>query len=350
MDDVYWRRIQRRGEAFNLKMLGAFGADLVAISGFFDSRWDKPVAGLTEYYKSYALNQAGSDLRALGRLKKATQPMKAALESAIALKYWKNAAISANNLSQLYLTIGDIALSLKYANQSVDLAGRSGDAFRQMCNRAALADALNQAGSQSEAESLLREAEEIQKDWQPEYPMMYSLQGFQYCDLLLSQGKYQKVLNRAEHTLEWVKTGGGSHLGIALEYLSLGRAHLLNALQEGSQDFTQAAEHLNQAVARLHQAGTHDHVPRGLLARAELYRAQGKFESAQRDLDEAMTIAEREEMGLHQADCHLEYARLYIAMGYEDRAREHLVIAREMIEQMGYRRRDREVKELEAVL
>ena len=268
MDDVYWRRIQRRGEAFNLKMLGAFGADLVAISGFFDSRWDKPVAGLTEYYKSYALNQAGSDLRALGRLKKATQPMKAALESAIALKYWKNAAISANNLSQLYLTIGDIALSLKYANQSVDLAGRSGDAFRQMCNRAALADALNQAGSQSEAESLLREAEEIQKDWQPEYPMMYSLQGFQYCDLLLSQGKYQKVLNRAEHTLEWVKTGGGSHLGIALEYLSLGRAHLLNALQEGSQDFTQAAEHLNQAVARLHQAGTHDHVPRGLLARA----------------------------------------------------------------------------------
>jgi hypothetical protein len=63
-----------------------------------------------------------------------------------------------------------------------------------------------------------------------------------------------------------------------------------------------------------------------------------------------MTIAERGEMGLHQADCHLEYARLYLARRDEDRAREHLVIAREMIEQMGYHRRDHEVEELEAML
>jgi hypothetical protein len=63
-----------------------------------------------------------------------------------------------------------------------------------------------------------------------------------------------------------------------------------------------------------------------------------------------MTIAERGEMGLHQADCHLEYARLYLAMGDEDKAREHLAIARKMIEQMGYHRRDNEVKELEAML
>jgi hypothetical protein len=63
-----------------------------------------------------------------------------------------------------------------------------------------------------------------------------------------------------------------------------------------------------------------------------------------------MTIAERGEMGLHQADSHLEYARLYLAMEDADRAREHLAIAREMIEQKGYHRRDREVKELEAIL
>ena len=63
-----------------------------------------------------------------------------------------------------------------------------------------------------------------------------------------------------------------------------------------------------------------------------------------------MTIAERGEMGLHQADCHLEYARLYLAMEDADRAREHLTIAREMIVQMGYHRRDHEVEEVEAML
>jgi tetratricopeptide (TPR) repeat protein len=157
------------------------------------------------------------------------------------------------------------------------------------------------------------------------------------------------VLSRAEQTLEWAKTKGRP-LDIALDYLSLGRAYLLQTLQEGSQEFTQAAEHLNQAVDGLRQAGQQQELPRGLLARAELYRVRGEFDKAQRDLDEAMTIAERGGMGLHQADRHLEYARLYLAMGDEDRAREHLVIAREMIGRMGYHRRDREVDELEAML
>jgi hypothetical protein len=42
MDEVYWRRIQRKDEFFNIAKLGAIGADLVAISGFFYSLWDKP--------------------------------------------------------------------------------------------------------------------------------------------------------------------------------------------------------------------------------------------------------------------------------------------------------------------
>jgi tetratricopeptide (TPR) repeat protein len=349
MDEVYWRQIRRGDEEFNTKKLGAFGADLVAISGFFYSFWDKPVAGLTEAEKSYVLSVVGFDLRALGRLKEAAQPMKAALELYIAQENWEYAAISAGNLSELYLTIGDIALALEYANQSVDLADRSGDAFQRMSKRTTLADALHQAGCQSEAESLFREAEEMQKESQPEYPFLYSLQGFKYCDLLLSQGKYQEVVSRAEQTLEWAKRGR-ILLDIAYDYLSLGRAHLLHALQEGSPDSTQAAEHLNQAVDGLRQAGQQDDLPRGLLARAELYREQGEFEKAQRDIEEAVTIAERGEMGLHQADCHLEYARLYLAIGDKEKAREHLDIAIKMIEQMGYHRRDHEVKELEAML
>ncbi|MBA1341055.1 MAG: hypothetical protein C5S40_02850 [ANME-2 cluster archaeon] len=348
MDEVYCRRIQRENEAFNLHKLGAFGADLVAVSGLFDSLWDKPVAGLTEADKAYLLNQAGYDLQALGRLKEAAQPLKAGLKANIALEDWNNAARLANNLSELYLTIGDIALALDYANKSVDLADKSGDAFERMVMRTAPADVLHQAGSQSEAESLFREAEEMQKEDQPEYPFLYSLQGFQYCDLLLSQGKYQEVHSRAVLTIEIARRNNWL-LNIALDHLSLGIAYFLQALPEGRQDFTPAKEHLNLAVDRLQQAGRLDYVPRGLLARADLYRAQGEFKQAQHDLDEAITIAKRGEMGLHQADCHLGYARLYMAMGDTDKAREHHVIARGMIEQMVYHRRDREVEELEAM-
>ena len=346
---VYWRQIQRGDEAFNTTKLGAFGAELVAVSGFFDLPWDKPVAGLNEAAKAYVLNEAGYDLRALGRLKEAVHPLKAGLEAYIAQEEWGYAARVANNLSELYLTIGSTALALEYANQSVDLADRSGDAFQRIVNRTTLADALHQAGSQSDAESLFHEAEGMQKDWQPEYHFLFSLRGFQYCDLLLSQRKYQEVLSRAKKFFDW-RMPSDSILDIALDHLSIGRAYLLQALQEGGQEFTQAAEHLNLAVDGLRQAGTQHHVPRGLLARAELYRVQGEFDKAQHDMDEAMTIAERGEMGLHQADCHLEYARLYLAMGKKEDARRRLDTAREMVDEMGYHRRDKDILEIDEQL
>ena len=77
---------------------------------------------------------------------------------------------------------------------------------------------------------------------------------------------------------------------------------------------------------------------------------QGDFAQARRDLDEAMTIATRGEMGLHQADSHLAYARLYLAMGDTTRARESLATARAMVDRMGYHRRDAAVQEMEEQL
>jgi len=352
MDEVYLGRILRGSEHFSWSRLGTFSADLAAMSGFFDHHWDQTIAELAETEKSFVLAQAGLYLRALGRLAEAAQPMKAAFESRIAKQDWKNATIVANNLSELYLTLGDLAQALEYAEQSVDLADRSDDASWQMASRTALADALHQTGSLFEAEAAFQEAEEMQKERQPEHPLLYSLQGFNYCDLLLSQEMYRDVLNRAEQTLEWmINAPNAPILTISLERLSLGRTYLLQALHEGTGDFTMAAEHLNKAVDGLRQAGQQDNLPRGLLTRAELYRVQGEFEKARHDLDEAMTIAERGGMGLHMADCHLEYARLYLAMGEkEEDARRNLDTAKEMIREMGYHRRDKDVREIEEKL
>jgi len=44
----------------------------------------------------------------------------------------------------------------------------------------------------------------MQKERQPEYFWLYSLRGYQYCDLLLSRGRYADATERAGKTLEWV--------------------------------------------------------------------------------------------------------------------------------------------------
>jgi tetratricopeptide (TPR) repeat protein len=213
-----------------------------------------------------------------------------------------------------------------------------------------MADALHQAGHMAEAETLFLESEALEKEEHPDIPLLYSIRGYQYCDLLLGQGEYQDVRERATQTLEWAERASADILSIALDHLSLGRAHLAASQKEGTGDFTQAAEHFDQAVDGLRQAGQQDDLPRGLLARAALHRVRADFEPARRDLDEALAIAERGGMGLHQADGHLEYARLYLAMDEEPEARNHFATAKEMVGRMGYRRRDDEVVELEARL
>ncbi|HWL73545.1 MAG TPA: hypothetical protein VNQ74_06715, partial [Burkholderiaceae bacterium] len=190
-----------------------------------------------------------------------------------------------------------------------------------------------------------REAEEMQKQRYSEYPLLYSLPGFRYSDLLLSQGQAQEVKERAAAGLEVAKQYGELP-SIALDNLSLGRAWLLEAQQAGIGDTTQAAEFLQRALDGLRRAGTMHHLPRGLMARAELHRFKGDYGQAERDLAEVLRIATRSGMGLYLADYHLEYARLHLAQGNQDEAREHWTIAKEMIGRMGYHRRDNEVNEI----
>ena len=219
-----------------------------------------------------------------------------------------------------------------------------------MISRTRLAEALHQTGRLDEAEALFSEAEESQREFQPPYPLLYSLQGFLYCDLLLDQGEYDKVQDRAGQTLEWAEQHGLSLLTVGLDNLALGRAHLLEAQHDGTGNFSQAAEHLDRAVDGLRRAGTQHHIPRALLALAVLHRVRSDFHSAERNLDEAMSIVRRGGMGRHEADAHLEYAHLHLAMGATEKARESLATAKAMVDEMGYHRRDPEVEDLESQL
>ena len=354
LEEVYWKRIQRRNKQFVNKKLGAFGSELATLSGLFDPPWRKPVDGLREKYKGFILGYAGYDLRALGRLAEAAQPMQASLDSAIEQKDWKNAAIRASNLSELTLTIGHVKQALAHAEQSVQLADKSDDEMWRMVTRTKVGDVQHQAGHFEEAQSAFSEAEAIQEEqrlWSS--TKLVSVWGFNFCDLLLSKKQWQEVQDRANRSLKICEEVGGDILSEALDNLSLGRAHLLHAQQTSEvppSEVSQALTYLNRAVDGLRQAGQQFMLPLGLLARAAYYRVTGNLDKAKKDLDEAFTIASRGGMGLYLADCHLEYARLSKAKNEKQKAREHLKIAKEMIEKMGYHRRDKEVEEIEMSL
>jgi hypothetical protein len=347
---VYWPRIRREDRSYSIRQLGAYGADLAAVSSYFEEPWRKVAEGSIDQIKAFLLGEAGFFLRALGRLREAAEQMEAAVDAAVERADWINASRGAVNLGELQLTRGEVGAAAEFARRAGEYADRTGDWDMQLVGQTTLADAQHQAGQLDGAAKLFAEAESLRKELQREYPLLYSIRGFRFCDLLLSQDEHAEARRRATQTLEWARKGGLSLLAIALDHLTLGRATSAAALDTGDADFSEAEEHLGAALNGLRAAGTQDFLPLGLLARAELSRHQRDFPRAERDLREAAKIARRGEMRLHQTDAHLEWARLHLARNEPDDARERFDKARTLVNETGYHRRDRDLAEIEGQL
>jgi tetratricopeptide (TPR) repeat protein len=355
---------------------------LGATACFFEQRWSHVSPALTEAAQSWLLSEAAYYLRSLGRLAKAVKPMRAGLEMRVKQQDWENVSGDAGNVSELELALGEVASAVADAAQSVTYADRSGIAFQRVSKRTAHADALHQAGRRDEAAARFREAEEIQAEWQPAYLLLYSLRGFQYCDLLLAAAErdaWRRMLNlpgilqpsslpgscravseRAVRTLHWDEQDNQIPLlDIPLDHLILGRAALYAAILDGIplDQLDSCRESLQQAVDGLRRAGQQDYIPLGLLTRAWLRFLTGAHaghDSAESDLDEAFEIAERGPMPLFMADIHLHRARLFGLS--EDRPANYpwtspqhdLAEARRLIEKHGYWRRKEELEDAEA--
>jgi hypothetical protein len=391
LHDIYANRICRRRpngdlEFYAIFKLGALGSELAALSWFFDKLYATPVAALPPAGQSWVLSMVALALRAQGRFAETLSAMRAALRMAEDAQVWRNAAVRASNLSEAELVAGEVAVAVATAEQSITHADRSGDEFEMMSDRTTHADALHAAGHSEDAKRAFADAEQRQKKRQPGYPLLYSLRGYQYCDLLLAEGDNVAARERAIQMLGW-EDEPDPLLDRALSRLALGRAHLGLALALASthrrsaamrDDARAARARLDEAVDRLRAAGTSHHLPRGLLARATFRRSIGDWDGAARDLDEVEEIAELGPMRLFLCDLALERARLALARieafaplngmlekdnpprpavpGTDETAKlkseadKQLKIAADYIEKCGYHRRDEELAELEAML
>jgi hypothetical protein len=377
-------RIWRGNEVYTVRKLGAFGSDLGAITCFFEQPWSRLSSLLTEADQAFILHNTAFCLRALGRLTEALEPVRMSREIAVKLKKWEGVASSYSTLSELELLLGEVAGAVQDAEQSVTHAGQSGDASERIIDLTVLATALHQAGRRAEAEERFREAEQMQAGLQPTYPLLYSLQGFLYCDLFLTEAEcasWQRfivkplggqgrpsipepskcgttnealaancraVSERVAQTLKWEEgMRGAPLLDSPLHHLTLGRAALYAAILEQSAIQNSQSE-IDAAVSGLRHAGQQQYLPLALLTRAWLRSLTGPRtgpDSAQSDLEEALEIAERGSMKLFLADIHLYRARLFFREpSYPWQSpQDDLADAEKLINYCGYHRRDEEL-------
>jgi hypothetical protein len=350
--------------------LGAIGADLAAVAAFFDEPWSRVSPNVIAAARPWLLNEAANRPRALGRLTEALQPMRAAVDMLDQQKDWRNAAVSAGNLSHLDVTLGRLADAVADGRQSITHADQSGDAFQRMNKRATAADALHQSGRRAEAGALFVEAERMQKEMQPEFDLLYAARGFSYCDWLLAPAEraawevllhgtgFEQVMDehgkdgpatswadverRATITLTWAIANGFGLFTIASDRLTIARVGLVRAiLSLPLPQRTLDLPHVAAAVNGLRDSGQVHYLPQGLLTAALYHFVRGDAASALSALDQAQEIAERGPMPLYLADIHLHRARLF-------RDRSELAKARALIQKHGYGRRQEELEDAEA--
>ena len=333
-----------------IKIYGAFGSMLGTLRFFFKSPWSELTDSFGTGMRSFLFNAVGHCLRALGRLREATSPLEAAKNISVEQRSWLNAYVSSDNLAQVLLALGQVRDATVKARETIEYADYHGQCTLRCAARLTLIEALHQGGYLREATKALEEVNRIV----PEYGWyVYALSGSRCSDLLLSSGKWTHVhkltikalyLRKTEDSLKY------DHLTIGLEYLMFGLANLIAVLHGREEGLTDARSFLDRGVKILLEHGDHEFLPHAFIARAEMYRYQRDFDKAWGDLEEAAEIAERGEMNLYMADYYLESARLCLAEGITEKARENYEEAAKRVEDMGYHRRDPEVLLIQAEL
>ncbi|MEO1276592.1 MAG: hypothetical protein AAFV96_14815, partial [Pseudomonadota bacterium] len=335
-NEVYWPRVARGNEAYATHQLGLSGQELAALAAFFERPFTTPSPRLSPADRALMLGLAAFQLRGVGRLADAVAPFGEGVRRPVRSGDWTRAASGASNLSELLLTLGRLAgaaddlAAIDWSGEaaqsvgavaagaaSVGYADRSGDAFEMMANRAMLAETLRRAGRLAAAEALFRAAETRQAGAQPHLPRLYSLQGYQYADLLLARGRAAEAGERYSYAVS-VRMESDSLLDFGLEELVGARAALAD--WDGANPEPLIAR-FDEALDALRRSNSEGHIPRALLARAEVGIVTGELDMAGAMLTEAEDSAKRGPMPLFLADTYLLGARLTLQHGQPARAR-----------------------------
>lgn len=381
-DDTYRDRIKHGSDGFSLKQLGAFTSELAAVANFFEPPWSRLSPNLTERAKSFLLNESAFSLRAVGRLTESLGAIRAALDMMIHQRDWQNAPTGSSTLTELELTLGDIPEATREAGHTVQLADRSRHVVHRLNAHATLGDALHQSGDRIGAKANFLAAEALQAGDMPQYPLLFSYPGFQFCDLLLDEAEQTawhqwlalgpassfnspaqveaiRLIEEVEHRIQVSPSRTNAAfqingpLDVAQEQLLLGRCVLYRAvlgadaapIAAANEVTLEVEQQITIALNALRCAGQVDVLPPGLLVGAWVNALQGNSADARAHLDEAWDIANRGPMGLHMADVHLHRARLFFReRPYPWKSpQDDLAAAEKLINDCGYHRRDEEL-------
>lgn len=382
---VFNGRIRRGKLGYSTNMLGAFSHELEALRCFFTAPWRSLVPAVSKMggpsagswsWEASLFNEVGWCLLALGRLEEAIEPLQVSMDLCVRDWNYIGAAVSAGNLVNVLLALGEIATAEAYATIALNYTKLCPYRFEWTTSLLTHARVLNESGNYQEAKLAVKEAHNSAHGKELEV----STASFYFADVFLTIAEMESwrshlglrtasppeflikrcasFRNIANRALDAARSFSGAPVrDSACCCLTLARLSIYEWLL--SPHFNSSDSHqfmhveslnwANQAVADSRQANEATLIPSSLITRAWISCLGANMVSAKADLDEALEIAVYCHMPLVQADIHLTRARLF-ATGCGVKAEypwtspgDDLALAEHFVTKHGYHRRAREL-------
>jgi hypothetical protein len=359
LDMVYRNRIQRGEQGYSLFRLGAYSADLSALTGFFLQGWNlAPIAQencpseekLNEDAQTWILGEAAFCLASLGYLTEALRLR------CFEWRVWQeskedeeNFCCSSENLMDLLIPMGRWAEAetlSHYAESTAVLIENKEDRWRHTMSALAYrGHILHGQGRLDCALTVYALAEKIQAGaWRD--PKLFGIYGYFFNQLLMERESSQillfDILSRAKASQVILKKQKRAHTQ-ALDHCAIGS--VLAALGDPA-----AGDEFDLAVTTMQRSSLILDLPPMHLARANFLRHLPNLPAAWADHDAAHAIAQRGNMRTNLAECALLAGNLCLDDARVPEAAAQYATAAQLIRKDGYGRRLAELHLLHARL
>ncbi|WP_433062075.1 tetratricopeptide repeat protein [Dactylosporangium sp. CS-033363] len=327
--DIAYDHVYLGDRALVTSELNAYEAALSMFTGFFPGGDVHAEPLLTDpESRGWLLHEVAACLQMLGRLREAASMFRRASAAFVDLGSWHEAAVSCQNVTELYLHLGALTSCRRLIPEAFDLAERAADKEDELVAETLRGALAHIEGRSTEAEAAFGHALRIATAHTP-IPALYSSSGTRYAEHLMRAGRSAEALAVLRRNVEICRTAGWL-ADVARSHVGIGDLHV-------------AAGDLDEARAAYDEALR---VARGITRRDVLVAAllgRSRFDIATGDRGESLTHAVHAlhlaiigGYRLYEVDARIVLAQLRAHAGDPEAARAELTQAQEISIEIGY--------------
>ncbi|MCD7789587.1 MAG: hypothetical protein LUH55_03350 [Bacteroides thetaiotaomicron] len=310
-EKIYLPKIKKYEIAHDARVLGGYGTNLDAVSGFFIRRWDCLKDGIELGMASDLYAEVSFALMCMGEIHAAIRPLEKAIETEKKLGDLKKLATYYGNLSELYLLEGRARKSRQIAYTGVQTAKLCNNIGRHnWAQMTKYANVLSQCGKPKWALAVFSNAEELQREHDESAQCLYGILAYKMHDIMLTDMEDSLLLwrlgldenvkinaeeivgvsNSIESAIKHdLKSKNNLHLGAVL--LSQVRMDMIKYCMGEDVALKDIEKKTLKAIRLLYRGERKEYIVYAFAVAARFYDLYGKKEKADKYLGEAKAMS-----------------------------------------------------------